>query len=148
MINNFCKVQAFISRDHRRAPLARLESDGVRLQRILCYSVSAGTELLTLMELPDNVSELAVWAVRMRVCSTCGPLGNAVGSTPPPAIGAWLRAHLPTAVAAALDRFATPPPLACINLVSVLYSNVHLLNAKLRPSTDKLDDDEGPQLLK
>lgn len=70
------------------------------------------------MEVPNTTNELAVWSARMRVCSTCGPLGNAVGSTPPPAIGAWLRAHLPTNVAAALDRLATPPQLACINLVS------------------------------
>ncbi|KOB59232.1 putative ubiquitin protein ligase E3 component n-recognin 4, partial [Operophtera brumata] len=76
------------------------------------------------MEVPNNPSEQAVWIARLKVCSTFGPLGNAAGSTPPPAIGAWLRAHLPT------NGFYTahiiPSESAVLNLVS---SHCELISA-------------------
>ncbi|CAH0600763.1 unnamed protein product [Chrysodeixis includens] len=80
-----------------------------------CCRVSAGLELEGLMESASSSCELAVSACRLQVCGTSGPVGNAAGSTPPPALGAWLRAHLPSNAAAALDRLSSPPPLACIN---------------------------------
>nr|XP_049698341.1 E3 ubiquitin-protein ligase UBR4 isoform X1 [Helicoverpa armigera] len=87
------------------------------LETILdCCRLSAGLELEGLMESSNNPSEAAVSKARLQVCGTSGPVGNAAGSTPPPALGAWLRAHLPSNAAAALDRLSSPPPLACINL--------------------------------
>ncbi|KOB63651.1 putative ubiquitin protein ligase E3 component n-recognin 4, partial [Operophtera brumata] len=86
--------------------------------------VCAGKDLEALMEVPNNPSEQAVWIARLKVCSTFGPLGNAAGSTPPPAIGAWLRAHLPT------NGFYTahiiPSESAVLNLVS---SHCELISA-------------------
>ncbi|CAB3259165.1 unnamed protein product [Arctia plantaginis] len=81
-----------------------------------CCRLSAGMELEGLMESSNNPSEAAVSKARLQVCGTSGPVGNASGSTPPPALGAWLRGHLPPNASAALDRLSSPPPLACINL--------------------------------
>ncbi|KAF9412274.1 hypothetical protein HW555_009165 [Spodoptera exigua] len=81
-----------------------------------CCRLSAGLELEGLMESSSNPSDIAVSKAHLQVCGTSGPVGNAAGSTPPPALGAWLRAHLPPNAAAALDRLTTTPSLACMNL--------------------------------
>ncbi|XP_028033464.1 protein purity of essence isoform X1 [Bombyx mandarina] len=77
-----------------------------------CCRLSAGQVLENLMEgVVCNARSAYVNNVRLQVCGTSAPLGTAAGSTPPPALGAWLRAHLPPAAAAALDKMANPPPL-------------------------------------
>ncbi|KAJ2946624.1 hypothetical protein O0L34_g12681 [Tuta absoluta] len=91
-----------------------------------CCRLSAGLELSNLMESSSNQAEISVNNVRLQVCGTAayttnGGGGGAAGSAAPPALGAWLRAHLPSNAAAALDRLASPPPLACINLA--FYAN-------------------------
>lgn len=93
-------------------------------QNVYLTSLSAGMELEGLMESSNNPSEAAVSKARLQVCGTSGPVGNASGSTPPPALGAWLRGHLPPNAAAALDRLSSPPPLACINLVSTILQTL------------------------
>ncbi|XP_026324095.1 E3 ubiquitin-protein ligase UBR4 isoform X3 [Hyposmocoma kahamanoa] len=90
-----------------------------------CCRLSAGLELSSLMENTNNPSEMAVNVVRLQVCALAactacvsgnGGAAGPGGNTSPPALGAWLRAHLPSNAAAALERLASPPPLACINL--------------------------------
>ncbi|CAH2989845.1 unnamed protein product [Chilo suppressalis] len=89
------------------------------LETILeCCRVSAASELECAVEgssangtpAPLNASDVAVWNARLRVCGGWGGCG---AGAPPLAV--WLRAHLPQQAATALDRLATPPPLASMN---------------------------------
>ncbi|CAG9783229.1 unnamed protein product [Diatraea saccharalis] len=92
------------------------------LETILeCCRISAASDLECAVEssnvnttsAPPSASEVAVWNARLRVCGGWGGCGAGA-----PPLGVWLREHLPQQAAAALDRLASPPPLACINFVS------------------------------
>ncbi|XP_060810461.1 E3 ubiquitin-protein ligase UBR4 isoform X2 [Amyelois transitella] len=89
------------------------------LETILdCCRLSASAELEPLMEVSSNASEAGVVRARLQVCgggarAAGGAAGGAAGA---PSLAAWLRAHLPAPALAALDRLASPPPLACMNL--------------------------------
>ncbi|KAG6463214.1 hypothetical protein O3G_MSEX013738 [Manduca sexta] len=92
------------------------------LETILnCCRVSADLELEPLLESSTNPSELAVAAARWQVCATSAPVGTASGSTPPPALGAWLRSQLPAGAASALERLSTAPTIAVVIKLAYAY---------------------------
>ncbi|XP_061383112.1 E3 ubiquitin-protein ligase UBR4 isoform X4 [Danaus plexippus] len=94
------------------------------LETILeCCRLSVSMELDSLMETSSNPSDIAVANVRLQVCGSAGVAHTMTSVGAPPALGTWLKAQLPSNVAAAIDSYATPPPFACINL-SIYESHI------------------------